>query len=377
MNKLKKDTEVAFSTNSNPEQAAREVSQKLAPLSPKLVLYFTSSSYDQPALAKAMGENFKGVETMGCTTAGEIVSGKMLKNSLVAMAFSDAVIQNCKTVTLTNIKEKLNFQDALSKLTQHFGESVQDMDYRKYFGFVLTDGLSGCEEKVNDRLGDLTNVQFLGGSAGDDLGFKKTWVHANGTAYSDASVICLIQPKVKFEILKTQSFKILNKKLVATKVDEATRTVHEFNNKPATIAYAEALGVSPADLGNKFMSNPVGLIVDGKPFVRSPQRIVDTSIVFYCQILQGMEVNILEAEDIVKQTQADLNQRQKEFGQFGALINFHCILRTLELEAKNQTQPYGEIFSNIPTIGFSTYGESYIGHINQTSTILGLGKSAA
>jgi len=47
-----------------------------------------------------------------------------------------------------------------------------------------------------------------------------------------------------------------------------------------------------------------------------------------------------------------------------------CILRTLELESKGITEAYGKLFTDIPTIGFSTYGEEYIGHINQTSTML-------
>ena len=65
-----------------------------------------------------------------------------------------------------------------------------------------------------------------------------------------------------------------------------------------------------------------------------------------------------------------IEEKAKELGQVSAMINFHCILRTLELENKELTEPYGRIFTDIPTIGFSTYGEEYIGHINQTSTIL-------
>ncbi len=57
-------------------------------------------------------------------------------------------------------------------------------------------------------------------------------------------------------------------------------------------------------------------------------------------------------------------------GQISGIIDFHCILGTLELRQKGQTDAYGQIFAAIPAIGFSTYGEEYIGNINQTSTML-------
>lgn len=40
------------------------------------------------------------------------------------------------------------------------------------------------------------------------------------------------------------------------------------------------------------------------------------------------------------------------------------------MESKGLTQQYGELFTDIPTVGFSTYGEAYIGHVNQTATML-------
>jgi len=69
-------------------------------------------------------------------------------------------------------------------------------------------------------------------------------------------------------------------------------------------------------------------------------------------------------------TRKAIEKKQKEPGKISGIINFHCILRTLKLEAKNQTEAYVQIFSDIPTVGFRTYGEQYLGHINQTSTML-------
>ena len=83
-----------------------------------------------------------------------------------------------------------------------------------------------------------------------------------------------------------------------------------------------------------------------------------------------MELEILESQDIVERTKNDLMKKVDNMGSVSAIINFNCILRTLELKNKNQTEAYGKLFEDIPTVGFSTYGESYIGHINQTATML-------
>ena len=144
----------------------------------------------------------------------------------------------------------------------------------------------------------------------------------------------------------------------------------EFNNKSAVIAYAETVGASIEEAANYFMKHPVGLMINNEPYVRSPQQIKEDSIIFYCNVLEGMELSLLESKDIVEDTKDALEKKKNELKNVSGIINFHCILRTLELENKGQTEAYGKLFSDMPTIGFSTYGEEYMGHINQTSTML-------
>lgn len=235
---------------------------------------------------------------------------------------------------------------------------------------MLVDGLTCAEEKLMDFIGNGTNVFFVGGSAGDDLQFKATYVYANGKSYTNAAVLALLKVRSGFDIIKTQSFRVLDNELVATKVDEVNRVVMEFNNKPAATAYAEALGITADELPGHFMSNPLGLMIDDEPFVRSPQMVDGTSVKFYCSILEGMELSLLESANIVEQTAKAIEEKVAEFGEISGLANFNCILRTLDLEGKGLSKEYGEVFKDIPTIGFSTYGEQYLGHINQTATII-------
>ncbi len=362
--------ETVFSIKTGGIEAVADIKSQLQDTSPKAIVYFASSSFDQAVVAKAMQEGFSESQLIGCSTSGEIVSGHMFKNSIVVMAMGDDVIESVNVEVISNLESKDSVNTAFDQFESKLGSKVSDLDISKYVGLVLVDGLSCAEEMINDRIGDLSDVLFIGGSAGDDLKFEKTWVHANGQVYSGAAVLVLMKTVNGFEILKTESFDTLDKQLVPTKVDEATRTVYEFNDMPAIDAYAEAIGKSREDAANSFMHNPVGLMVGDEPYVRSPQQVQDTNMVFYCAVKEGMELSILESRDIVADTKKDLAGKLAKIGDVKGVINFHCILRTLELEQKEQTKAYGELFTDIPTIGFSTYGESYIGHINQTSTMI-------
>ena len=111
------------------------------------------------------------------------------------------------------------------------------------------------------------------------------------------------------------------------------------------------------------MRNPLGLMVGEEPYVRSPQRVLDGSIVFYCQIRQGIEMQILESTDMIGDTHLGLASPV-------ALLVFNCILRTLQLRQEGRCSEYAALFTRIPSVGFSTYGEAYMGHINQTVTML-------
>lgn len=363
----------AHSLNDDVDQVVIDIKSQFGDFIPKVVIFFASSKYQPDTLCHKMQETFPGAATFGCSTAGEIVTGKMLKNSVVAMGFNETAIQDVCIQVVENVESPSQVDTAFAAFENHFNEPVADLDFEKYLGIILVDGLSRSEERLMDQIGDKTNALFIGASAGDDLKFSKTLIYADGKAYTNAALLALIKPGVRFDFIKTQSFVPCNAKLLATKTNEATREVIEFNNKPAAIAYAEALGTTVAEVEKRFMLNPVGLMVDGEPYVRSPQKIEDNRIRFYCNVLQGMEFSVLEATDIVTDTKKAIAEKIQEMGQISGIINFNCVLRTLELEQKDVGEAYGNLFSDFPTIGFSTYGEEFLGHINQTSTMIVFG----
>ncbi|UFS69194.1 FIST C-terminal domain-containing protein [Geomonas sp. RF6] len=349
-----------------------DLQSQLSGFDTHMVVFFASSTFDADGIAAKMQEAFPGASTFGCTTAGELVSGKMLKNSVVAMAFSNDSLKQVKVAVVEDVNADDAVDKAFASFAEFFGTPMSALDPKSHLGLILVDGLSGAEERIIDRIGDLTNIGFIGGSAGDDLKFAATYVYANGKAYKHAALLAVLEPTGEFTFIKTQSFNPLPQKLVVTKAIEEAREVLEFNGKPAAEAYAEAVGTSVEEAPNRFMHNPVGLVFEGEPFVRSPQQInpKDGGMIFYCGVKEGMELSLLESTDIIADTKSALENAKAELGSISGIINFNCILRTLELGQKGLTGAYGELFSDIPTIGFSTYGEQFIGHINQTATMV-------
>ena len=363
---------IAYSNNTDIASAVKALKVDLNPQKGDLILYFASSNYNPQELASTMDATL-GVTSVGCTTSGELISGKMLDNSIVAMCLNKEVVEDYCVEVVENLSVGLGgkITSAFESFGKHFGTPVNKMNYKDYVGIVLTDGLSNKEEAVNDQIGNNSDIVFVGGSAGDDLKFKNTHLFKDGSAYTHASVLVLLKPKNGYEILKTQSFKPSGKSLIVTKTVEEERRVVEFNGKPATMAYAELLDCAEEELASNFFHSPLGMMMsDTEPFVRSPRVVEEDDVLFYCSIKEGQELDVLKSTDIVKETTDALSSKVQESGTPAAIINFNCILRKLELIDKNQDEEYGNLFKDIPTIGFHTYGESYIGHINQTATML-------
>ncbi len=364
----------AWSREPGAKEVAQEIRASLAEAEPLVVLYFASGSRDAKALAEAMFLAFPGAIVAGCTTAGERVGALWQRDSVVAMGLSDDVLHSATPILLEHLVDKPDLKDALAKFEAERSLSLSSLDPSRYVGLLLVDGLCMAEEALMDRLGDLTDMPIVGGSAGDDLTFRSTWIMSAGRPYQGAALLLLLEPRVPFRVLKTQSFRPLPQTMQVTRADETKRLVFEFDGKPAASRYAEVLGIDVTTLPSHFMRHPLGLMVGDEPYVRSPQQLHGESISFYCKVIEGQTLQVLESADIVLDTGEALRQAASEIGGAGALISFDCVLRTAEIEREGLMDSYGALFADTPTIGFSTYGELFVGHVNQTATMLLLGR---
>jgi len=352
--------------------AVHDIREQLGLMDVRMIIYFAACDcYNQKTLAHYMDEVFGGSTIFGCSAHAGLLGGDTRVHSIVAMAFDDETISHAQVAVVKNLSKGVDVKPALNEISKYINLNDQNKTGGdKYGGIVLIDGLTAKEEIVMEQLSKQTNIVFAGGSASDALEFKGTYVYANGQAYQDAAVIAVFETHNGIDVIKTQSMFSRETGFIATKVDENSRTIFELDGEPAAVRYAEALKIPRSEVESHFFSNPFGIVHDKEIFVRSPQRCKDDAIVTYCNVKENDRLKLLQTKNIIFDTKNAVNEKMTELGEIAGLIDFRCVFRTLQLEKEGALKGYAGIFKNIPSIGFSTYGEQFKKHINQTSVML-------
>lgn len=344
-----------------------------------LVLFFCSSAYDLTALAAEMNERFGGVLVVGCTTAGEIGPAGYRGKSLAGISFPAgacaAVAGGIDSLQSFEIGAGRDFAQALLGRLEQLAPTA---DARNSFGLLLIDGLSMREEPVTHALQDgLGGIRMIGGSAGDDLNFERTWVFHDGAFHSDSAALVVVTTEFPFRVIKTQHFVSDGERLVVTEVDAARRVVKEINGLPAIEEYGRIVGVPAEELmPSHFAAWPVVVMIDGTDFVRSIQHAnPDGSLTFYCAIDEGVVLRVAHGGNLLGRLEETIDALRTDLGELQAMVVCDCILRNLEAERDGSKEAVGDLFRRNHAVGFSTYGEQYGGvHVNQTLTGIAIGK---
>lgn len=368
----------AQSSATDARQAAQEFHAGVQQPDMALVVFFCSSQYDLDALAGEMNRLFPGVEIVGCTTAGEIGPTGYCDFSLSGASFPAGSFT--AVAGLFDHLQQFDIargQAFTSTLLQRFEASAPDSSEKDSFAFLLIDGLSVREEPVVRTFQNvLGRIPLVGGSAGDDLKFARTWVFHNGAFHTDSAVLMLLTTPLPFRIFKTQHFTSIAERLVVTEADPALRVVKEINGLPATEEYARVVGSHVNDLGSlRFATSPVVVVIDGTDYVRSIQKAnADGSLTFFCAIEEGLVLRVAHGNDLMDNLNQTFETLRTEIGPPQAVLACDCILRNLEITQDGLKETVGDVFRRNNAVGFSTYGEQYGGvHVNQTLTGIAFG----
>ncbi|WAZ26338.1 FIST C-terminal domain-containing protein [Streptomyces cinnabarinus] len=344
------------------------------------LLYFASSSYDPTVLAPAIAAHFPHTVAIGCSTAGEFTDLRNGTGGISAVVLPDDVVTHA-AAALGDLGEDpgRGTAAALGALERLTHSQLRHLDTARHVGFVLIDGVRGAEEEVNDMLGNAAPLlDFVGGSAGDDFALRSTWVAVGADVSYEGVALMVCRSAAPYRVVKTCSFTPTGQVLRVTRADPASRLVHEFDGRPAAEAYADAVGLAVTALDvDVFMDRPVGLMIDNHPWIRTPQAVAPGGgLHFWAQIMPGMEVEIMRSGDLLTDTRAVLRRARLDLGGAAGAVLFNCGFRRLEMDAKGLSPAFPTALDGIPTAGFHTYGESWLGHVNQTLTGVVFGSSA-
>jgi hypothetical protein len=364
----------AHTRQTDPALAAADLAASITGFSPTAIIFFASRALDGRALSAELVRRFPAAQVIGCTTAGEFTARAHGTGAASLLALGPSKVRRA-AATIAELGGDIHasIASATRRLGAAFDVDVREADPARYVGVVLCDGIKMHEEEVNAALGNAAPMlSFVGGSAGDDLAFAETRVYVNGEASTEGAALLLLDAAVPFAIGKTCSFVPTDRSFTVTRADPAKRTVYELDHAPVLPTYAAAVGATVEKLPELFMERPLGLVIDDKPWIRAPHlALPDGGLRCHCQILEGMEVHVMQSTDLIQDTREEMSRiRATLGGRLSGGLAFNCILRRLELDAKNLHGPFLESFAGLEVAGFHTYGESWLGHMNHTLTAL-------
>ena len=373
------DVCIGMSSKRDVRAAVEEFASQVHRSDTALVAVFVSPAYDLKELGPLLQDKFGDCPVVGCTTAGEITPTGYSENSLTGFGISGkhtsvrsypiTSLKNLSPTSLRAIEEDSATWTAFQR---------QERPESSVFALFMIDGMSGKEEEVVALVHQaIGNIPLVGGSAGDDLAFEKTWVLIDGEFRTDAAVLTLVNTALPFETFKIQHFIPTDTKLVITEADPANRTVYEINGLPAADEYARLIGIeTDALVPTIFSRYPIMLKIGDEYYVRSLQKKnADGSLTFYCAIDNGLVLRIGRGIDMVENLEQKLDEIAARLPEPQLLITCECVLRRLEVLQKGLTDSMNRVLSRHRAIGFHSYGEQFNAiHVNQTFSAVMIGR---
>lgn len=370
---------VAATREDDPELAVQALFRELDVPSLSGMLLFCSSRYPLGELAASIATRSDGLTIVGCTSSGELTPDGIDEGTLTAIGFPATDFRLAATC-FTNLDhfDAGHAQQLVRAMVAQANEETRAFGRVNHAAIFLVDGLSHREEMLTLTLQDaLGEVPLIGGSSGDGLDFRETFVFFEGQFRRDAAVLAILSTARPMIVFRAQHYGPGQARMVITAADTGTRIVHEINAEPAAAEYARLIGtvaarLSPAD----FATHPPMVRAGGEYYVRSIQSAnADGSLTFYCAIDEGIVLTLGEANDIIGGLNTLFDRLDQDVGGIDRVLGFDCVLNSVEVEQRQLHHAVSSLFARRGVIGFNTYGEQFKAlHVNQTFTGLAIGR---
>lgn len=307
---------------------------------------------------------------VGCTTAGELGSDGYVNDTVLAVGFPSALFA-ARTTLIENL-DAADLQIQVDRLIQdRIALQVANRSMKSGFSFMMVDGMSRCEDALVSAISPhLAGFPLFGGSAGDGLRFKQSYVGLNGKVYRNAATLTFVATNCLTRVFSINHMSSTDTRMVVTEADPKERIVKSINAEPAAAEYARLIGKDPSQLDELvFAGNPVTVCIGGQYHVRAIQRVnAQGHLVFFSAIDEGMVLTVAQAGDMAADLDAKVSDIVNGYPT-PSILGCDCVLRRIEAQRGQQTHKVNAALRKHGIVGFSTYGEQ-IGtlHVNHTMT---------
>ena len=316
---------------------AAQIGAAFGDRTPDAIILFASPVHDFPALLSALASEREPKAMIGCSSAGEFVSGASGTGLACAVAMISREISFRASVA-TGLAA--NRSASAATLLEAFQGDDQP-EFRHRSALVLSDALAGFTDELIESLTMLTGgtYQFFGGGAGDDAQFLRTDVFCGTTVYRDAVVALEILSHKPEGLGVRHGWAPASAAMRVTEV-EGLRLV-SLNGAPAVEAFdahARATGqrFDRRDPLPYFLHNVIGIQSAGDYKLRVPLAVHDDgSISCAADIPAGATVSIMRST-ATSAAEAATGAAEDALGQLGGAtpsvaLFFDCVATRLRL----------------------------------------------
>ena len=373
---------IAFSNNPNASQAGREAASQAVAASgpPALTILFTTDAYDPQAVWTAVRAEIGSSKLVGFCCGGVITVDGVHPQGVGVCALGG------------DIRVATTLQGGLSQnpfeAGRRAGEALLASGIQQGTVIALPDGfqanLSEMVRGLYSRLGP--DFQYVGGGAGDNLKFFKTYQFTEEGIASDAVAVAVIED-AGISTGIGHGWIPMGEPLVMTKVQG--KTVREIDGIPAFSAYKKHIGeMSREEFETQGMLHPLGFPdVFGQYIIRDPMTVNDDeSIQFVTEVPSQAVGNIMDGnvEQLIDTAEDAARHAAASNPRPSFVLLFDCISRVLLMGdrfAEEIRAIRNAVGSAVPMLGALSFGEigSYadVPLMHNKTTVVAVGGAAS
>ena len=335
---------------------------------PDFLIAFSSVGFDQETVIRAIQEAGSGAPLIGCSDAGEITNEGPNQNGVAVMAIrSDTV----RFITGMGRNIRSDPREAGRQLAKDIkSRSTESLRVIIMFPDVLAGNGADIVRGAQDVMGE--HFPIVGGAAGDDFLFQKTYQYRDSEIESGSVVGVGLIGSFSMGIGVRHGWVPIGPSMKVTKAKGAI--VYELDGRSAISIYEDYFGprveqLKREPLARMAITYPLGIKIPDldEYLIRDPITAnEDGSITCAAEIPEGAEIRLMigSKEKAVEAAQDAARKLMKEFEidktKPKFLLMFNCIAREklFGLRARDEIDAVLEIIGKeVPLLGFYTYGE--------------------